>query len=103
MVKGDHEAIFLKKIYKMYFLHWLHFRPWENLMNLSQNRSWILYYYGLVYNFIQKSHVNSIDIYCFYFYGPSRGLVMLVLHARAWRPNLRHFLHWFGRPEYKIF
>jgi len=29
----------------------------------------------------------------------SRGLVLLVLQARAWCPNLRHLLHWFERPE----
>jgi hypothetical protein len=32
----------------------------------------------------------------------SRALAIFVLEARACWPNLRHFLHWFGRPEYKI-
>ncbi len=33
---------------------------------------------------------------------PSHGLLLLIVQARAWWPNLLHFLHWFGRPEYKI-
>ncbi len=31
--------------------------------------------------------------------GPSCGLNLLVLQARAWCLNLRHFLHWFGNPK----
>jgi hypothetical protein len=32
----------------------------------------------------------------------SQSLLLLVVQVRAWWPNLLHFLHWFGRPEYKI-
>ncbi len=31
--------------------------------------------------------------------GPSWSLAKFVLQALAWCPNLRHFLHWFGRLE----
>jgi hypothetical protein len=34
---------------------------------------------------------------------PSQGLFLLVVQVRAWWPNLLHFLHWFKRPEYRIF
>ncbi len=30
---------------------------------------------------------------------PSHVLVLITLHARVWWPNLRHFRHWFERPE----
>ncbi len=33
---------------------------------------------------------------------PSHGLLLLIVQARAWWPNLLHFMHWLGKLEYKI-